>query len=131
MSSQKYSINQQLILRDRHSGNSAPSPMGYLHGAWPNGKPGSCFPLGYIIGAVDMLASVIATWREMARSPAWMTSNQHGLQLPPRGFGHLQPELFEVFLVERRRLMAQKIKQYYWGVRAYGRVIAARRRLQG
>lgn len=28
MSSQKYSINQQLILRDRHSGNSAPSPYG-------------------------------------------------------------------------------------------------------
>lgn len=49
----------------------------------------------------------------------------------PRGFGRLQPELFEVFLVERRRLMAQKIKQYYWGVRAHGRVVAACRRVQG
>lgn len=131
MSSQKYSVNQQLILRDRHSGNSAPSPMGCLQGAWPNGQPGSCFPLGYIIGAVDMPTRVIVAWRTMARSPAWMTSNQHGLQLPPRGLGRLQPELFEVFLVERRRLMAQKIKQYYWGVRAHGRVVAACRRVQG
>lgn len=74
---------------------------------------------------------MIVTWRTMALSPAWMTSNQHGLQLSPGGFGRLQPELFEVFLVERRRLMAQKIKQYYWDVRAYGRVIAACRRVQG
>ncbi len=27
-----------------------------------------------------------------------------------------QPEQFETFLTERLRLMAQKIKQYYWGL---------------
>jgi hypothetical protein len=27
-----------------------------------------------------------------------------------------QPERFEAFLAERRRLMAQEIKQYYWGL---------------
>ena len=34
----------------------------------------------------------------------------------PEDPGAYQPEQFEEFLAERRRLMAQKIKQYYWGL---------------
>lgn len=34
----------------------------------------------------------------------------------PEDLGAYQPEQFEEFLAERRRLMAQKIKQYYWGL---------------
>ncbi len=32
----------------------------------------------------------------------------------PEDLAAYQPERFEEFLSERRRLMAQKIKQYYW-----------------
>lgn len=34
----------------------------------------------------------------------------------PHDLAAYQPEQFEAFLAERRRLMAQKIKQYYWGL---------------
>lgn len=34
----------------------------------------------------------------------------------PDDLAAYQPEQFETFLTERRRLMAQKIKQYYWGL---------------
>jgi hypothetical protein len=34
----------------------------------------------------------------------------------PEDLAAYQPEQFEAFLAERRRLMAQKIKQYYWGL---------------
>lgn len=34
----------------------------------------------------------------------------------PEDLAAYQPERFEEFLGERRRLMAQKIKQYYWGL---------------
>ncbi len=33
----------------------------------------------------------------------------------PEDLAGYQPERFEAFLAERRRLMVQKIKQYYWG----------------
>lgn len=34
----------------------------------------------------------------------------------PSNLGTYQPEQFEEFLAERRRLMAQKIKEYYWAL---------------
>lgn len=34
----------------------------------------------------------------------------------PDNLAAYEPEQFDEFLAERRRLMAQKIKQYYWGL---------------
>lgn len=58
------------------------------------------------------LLSLIATCRTMARSPAGMTSSQPGTNCLLEDSAASQPERFEAFLVERRRLMAQEIKQY-------------------
>lgn len=47
---------------------------------------------------------------------AWNPQANLAANCLPDDLAAYQPEQFETFLTERRRLMAQKIKQYYWGL---------------